>query len=199
MDYKRITYAFVHADIPHLLANIGGQLIFGLLICLELEEKPWIRMAKALTVYLLSVVGGSVAFDYVPEKETCGLVGASAGVFGLCGMLAAEAGLSIVSALATFLTGRNPPDYRSLVWKLILACIKMFLALTLIGIDVYYNLSLPARKRDDGGFTQTLDTLFVHMGGLMSGILVIILLAILNRIFCGETKKQKNDKTFLAT
>ena len=190
MSYRRITYGFVHADTAHLLANIGGQLIFALLICLDVEEKSWIRMAKAFAVYIVSIFGGSIAFDYVPNKEICGLVGASAGVFGLCGMLAAEAIVCILSTLARSPFSRNLIDYNNQVWKVVLACMKLFLSLTLIGIDLYYNFSLSSKEKNDGA-THKIDTLYVHMGGLISGILLIILLEAVNCIFnCRKTNEQ---------
>ena len=71
MDYKRLTYGFIHADTSHLIANIVGQLIFALLICLDIKEKNWVRLVKAILVYTVSILVGSIAFDYVPNKETC--------------------------------------------------------------------------------------------------------------------------------
>ena len=106
-----MTYGFIHADTPHLLANIGGQAIFAILICLDIQEAPWIRMLKASLVYLMSIVGGSMAFDYVPNKETCGLVGASAGVFGLSGMCIVEALICIVSIISKSSFPKNVIEY----------------------------------------------------------------------------------------
>ena len=192
MSYRRISYGFVHADIPHLLANIGGQLIFALLICLDVQEKSWIRMVKAFSVYLVSIFVGSIAFDYVPNKETCGLVGASAGVFGLCGMLAAEAIMSILSTLKRSPFARDLMDYNNQVWKLVLACMKLFLAVILIGLDLYYNFSVPTKEISTRSVTYKLDSLYVHVGGMISGVILILLLEVVKWTFCREINRKIN-------
>ena len=179
-----MTYGFIHADTPHLLANIGGQAIFAILICLDIQEAPWIRMLKAILVYLMSIVGGSIAFDYVPNKETCGLVGASAGVFGLSGMCIVEALICIVSIISKSSFPKNVIEYNDTLMRFILAGVKLFLSLILVGIDLYYNLPSSSSHLVDTDLAKThhLDTLYVHIGGLSSGILIILLNEILTYI-----------------
>ena len=182
MDYRRITYGFIHADTPHLLANIGGQLIFSLLVCLDIRESSWIRLIKAFLIYLFSIGGGSVAFDYVPNKETCGLVGASAGVFGLCGMCAVEGLACVISILSKKPFAKDLKEYNQKLWETVLGGVKLFLALILIGIDLYYNL--PTYSGIDPLDTKsTMDTLYVHLGGLLTGMILISLVEIINCIF----------------
>ena len=185
MDYKRLTYGLIHADTPHLLANIGGQLIFALLICLDVKEKSWVRLVKAIFVYTLSILVGSIAFDYVPNKNTCGLVGASAGVFGLCGLCGIEGLLCIIcthSAASPY--AWNLIEYNNKLWTLVLAGVKLFLCLILIGIDVYYNLPASSHGTPSDGTRNNLDTLYVHMGGCISGIILTCLVELINYIFC---------------
>ena len=186
MDYRRITYGFIHADIPHLMANIGGQLIFALLICLDVKESSWKRMVKAIFVYLISICGGSFAFDYVPNKETCGLVGASAGVFGLCGMCVTEGFFSILSTLTISPFARDLVEYNQKMWKLVFEGVKLFLSLILIGIDLYYNLVTSSKDESNNIVNHHLDTLYVHMGGLISGIILSISFSVIKYILCRE-------------
>ena len=182
MDYRRITYGFIHADTPHLLANIGGQLIFSILVCLDIRESSWIRLIKAFLIYIFSIGGGSVAFDFVPNKETCGLVGASAGVFGLCGMCIVEGFVCVVSILSSRPFARDFTEYNGKLWEIVLGSVKLFLALILVGIDLYYNL--PTDLGNDLISTKNnMDTLYVHIGGLMSGMILISLIEIINCIF----------------
>ena len=182
MDYRRITYGFIHADTPHLLANIGGQLIFSLLVCLDLRESSWLRLIKAFLIYLFSIGGGSVAFDFVPNKETCGLVGASAGVFGLCGMCVIEGLASVISILSSKPFARDLKEYNQKLWEIVLGGVKLFLSLILVGIDLYYNL--PNNSVVDPIHTKNnMDILYVHLGGLLTGMILITLIEIINIIF----------------
>ena len=185
MDYKRLTYGFIHADTSHLIANIGGQLIFALLICLDIKEKNWIRLLKAILVYTVSILVGSIAFDYVPNKETCGLVGASAGVFGLCGLCAIEGLLCIICthSPASPYT-RNLIEYNNKLWTFVFAGVKLFLCLILIAMDVYYNLPTSSNGAHNSGIRNNLDTLYVHMGGFISGIILTCLAEVISYIFC---------------
>jgi hypothetical protein len=142
-------------------------------------------LVKAIFVYTISILVGSIAFDYVPNKETCGLVGASAGVFGLCGVCGTEGLLCIIYTLsASSPYARNLIEYNNKLWTLVLAGVKLFLCLILVGIDVYYNLPASSNQTYNDEHRNNLDTLYVHMGGFISGIILTCLVEIMTYIFC---------------
>ena len=71
-----LTSGFAHASWLHLLVNLYSLWIFGEALEQALGAK------KYLTLYLLSIVGGSVAFFFFSDGW---VVGASGGIFGLMG------------------------------------------------------------------------------------------------------------------
>jgi membrane associated rhomboid family serine protease len=73
--WTAVTYMFVHAGVWHLVANMYGLYLFGPRL-----EHAW-GYRKFAWFYLLCGLGG-VAFDMLFIR-TGGLVGASAGVFGV--------------------------------------------------------------------------------------------------------------------
>lgn len=73
-----VTSGFAHADWLHLLLNMYSLWIFGEAI------ESYIGAKHFLWLYLLSIVGGSLAFIFF-EGGGSWVVGASGGVFGLMG------------------------------------------------------------------------------------------------------------------
>lgn len=71
-----LTSGFAHRDPLHLLLNMYSLWIFGEAI----EE--FVGQKRFLSLYLLSIVGGSVAFIFFDAGS---VVGASGGIFGLMG------------------------------------------------------------------------------------------------------------------
>lgn len=71
-----ITSGFAHSGWLHILLNMYSLWIFGEAI------EQYIGAKKFLTLYLLSIVGGSLAFIFF---DSGWVVGASGGIFGLMG------------------------------------------------------------------------------------------------------------------
>jgi len=108
-----LTSGFAHADWLHILLNMYSLWIFG-------EAIEGIIGAKKFTwLYLLSIVGGSLAFILVEGSDSW-VVGASGGIFGLMG-----AYFIIIRALG----------YRS-SQMLVLIGINVFLGFTNPGIAI---------------------------------------------------------------
>ncbi len=100
---KHLTYMLAHKDQTHLWCNILGQLVLAILLCVDTHKfanldgsgRPsWIdatfKTCKLLIAYFISGLVGAIVFehdvatDILPVKS---IVGSSAGVFGLCGLL----------------------------------------------------------------------------------------------------------------
>ena len=77
--YRLISYAFVHANVLHLLGNMGILLVTGTL----LEKKA--GAAKFLVIYLLSAVYGGILSMQHATGEFTSSVGASGAVYGILG------------------------------------------------------------------------------------------------------------------
>jgi membrane associated rhomboid family serine protease len=79
MPWQVVTYAFVHAGLPHLLFNMFGVYMFGSDV-----ERVW-GQRRFLTYYLTSVVAAAATQMIVASLTGAyyPTVGASGGVFGL--------------------------------------------------------------------------------------------------------------------
>ncbi len=74
----------VHKDPAHLWPNILIQLVLS---AMATVRRPGIvGQLKILFIYALAGFGGGVAYTVLEERTSSALVGASAGVFGLCGL-----------------------------------------------------------------------------------------------------------------
>jgi membrane associated rhomboid family serine protease len=76
--WRIVSASFLHANLDHLLANVGALLALGGLI------EAYDRRLRLPLVYLVSVLGGSVASLALTDKSG---IGASGGVVGLAGYL----------------------------------------------------------------------------------------------------------------
>jgi membrane associated rhomboid family serine protease len=84
--WRMITSGFVHSDnlftdpasVLHILLNMYTLYLFGQVL------EPMLGKARFLALYLLSILGGSVAVLWF-AGPTQGVLGASGGVFGLMG------------------------------------------------------------------------------------------------------------------
>ena len=72
-----LTTGFAHATFIHLALNMYSLWIFGEAI------ENYLGTKKFLTLYLLSILGGSLAFVFADPNGSA--VGASGGIFGLMG------------------------------------------------------------------------------------------------------------------
>lgn len=82
--YRLITAAFLHANLFHLLFNMGALLIFGS------QVERLVGRARFLVVYLMAAVGGSVCSMVFQPTVSLG-VGASGALFGVLGAYLAVA------------------------------------------------------------------------------------------------------------
>lgn len=80
--YSLITSIFMHSGVYHLLINMFGLLMFGLLLEREIGGKKW------LFVYIISGVIGNLGYLVFGENPFVPAVGASGAIFGLIGALA---------------------------------------------------------------------------------------------------------------
>lgn len=72
-----LTYQFSHSGLLHLFGNLALFLVLGILL------EPKIGGLKLLSVFLLSGVGGALAFSLLSPPTVLPMVGASASVMGL--------------------------------------------------------------------------------------------------------------------
>ena len=76
--WRLVTASFLHANLDHLMANVAALLALGGLI------EAYDRRLRLPLVYLLSVLGGSLASLALTDKSG---IGASGGIVGLAGYL----------------------------------------------------------------------------------------------------------------
>lgn len=82
--YRLITAAFLHANLFHLLFNMGAVLIFGP------QVEALVGRARFVVVYLMAAVGGSACSMVFQSPISLG-VGASGALFGILGAYLAAA------------------------------------------------------------------------------------------------------------
>jgi membrane associated rhomboid family serine protease len=82
--FSFFSYMLVHQDAEHLWPNLLIQLVLSGIA--TVRHPGFIGQLKIGLIYALSGYGGGVAYSMLDEKSSIALVGASAGVFGLCGL-----------------------------------------------------------------------------------------------------------------
>lgn len=145
--WELITFQFLHADLGHLLMNSIGLFVFG----------PWMERWwgewKFLCFYLLSGVGGAlffsllVAVNFVPGGVYQGIVGASAGIYGILIGVAVIAPSRVISLLF--------PPISLTMRQLALGVLGISVAAIIFGIG-----------DNEGGEAG-------HLGGAIAGFLLI--------------------------
>jgi membrane associated rhomboid family serine protease len=148
--YQLITFQFLHGSVMHLVLNMIGLYFFGRAV----EEMLGGR--GMLKLYLASgVVGGllqvGLAFA-LPRYFRAGVVGASAGVFGLVAAFATHAPEQPITMLIMFVL---PVTFKLKVVLMIEACISVA---GLLGPLLPYP------------FFQTNIAHGAHLGGMLTGI-----------------------------
>jgi membrane associated rhomboid family serine protease len=150
--YELITFQFMHAGWMHLFGNMIGLYFFGRAMEETLGRKG------VLKLYLLSgTIGGLVqiilAFTF-PLYFAGGVVGASAGVFGLIAAFAARAPNDPITMFIYFF----PVTFQAKFLLLLEACIAL---LGLLGPLIHFT-----------AFTGNIAHA-AHLGGMLTGILYI--------------------------
>jgi len=82
--YRLLTAAFLHANLFHLMFNMGALLIFGS------QVETLVGRARFAVIYLMAAVGGSVCSMVFQPPISLG-VGASGALFGILGAYLAVA------------------------------------------------------------------------------------------------------------
>ncbi len=145
--WEFITFQFLHAHLGHLLLNSIGLFVFG----------PWMERwwgaVKFLCFYLLSGVGGALFFSllvsvkFFPGGNSQGIIGASAGIYGMLVGVAVIAPSLVVTLLF--------PPISLTMRQLALAALAISVAIILFGIG-----------SNEGGEAG-------HLGGAIAGFLLI--------------------------
>lgn len=138
-----VTYAFLHADLEHLLFNMIYLWIFGYLIS-ELLGQRW-----TFLIYLLTALGGSVCYVIFNSDSAIPMLGASGAVSGFQG---AYLGLAVRFSLP-----------HAFVWPLASPVSPTALGI-LVGIWFYLDLS-GSLGSDSGGIAFA-----THLGGFVTGL-----------------------------
>jgi membrane associated rhomboid family serine protease len=155
--YQLVTFQFMHASLWHLLGNMIGLYFFGR----SMEET--LGKKGLLTLYLLSgTIGGllqiALAFTF-PAFFVGGVLGASAGVFGLIAAFATRSPDQPITLLVFFVL---PVTFKAKVLLLIEA------AIAFLGLFGYLT----------GNVAHA-----AHLGGMLTGIFYIRWLGSLTRPF----------------
>jgi membrane associated rhomboid family serine protease len=152
--YQLVTFQFMHAGLWHLLGNMLGLYFFGQAV----EE--FLGKAGLLKLYLASgTIGGflQVAFAFTfPRYFAAGVVGASAGVFGLVAAFATHAPDEPITWLILYVL---PVSFKAKVLLLIEAAFAVF---GLLSPFIYHAMD---------GVAQA-----AHLGGMITGIVYIRML-----------------------
>jgi membrane associated rhomboid family serine protease len=148
--YQLITFQFLHGSVMHLLFNMIGLYFFGRAV----EEI--LGSAGMLRLYLVSgMVGGllqiGLAFA-LPKYFQGGVVGASAGVFGLVAAFATHAPDQPITMLIMFVL---PVTFKLKVFLLIEAAVSVVGLLGPLVPSVYFQTNIAHAA---------------HLGGMFTGI-----------------------------
>jgi membrane associated rhomboid family serine protease len=143
--WRFITFQFLHANLTHLAFNMLALFFFGPLM------ESYLGRARYLAFYLLCGAAGPMSYllfyglHVAAESQNSGLIGASAGVFGV--LIAAS---QVLPNAKVLIYGIIPARLRSVAWML-------------LGIAVY---TVFTNGRNAGGEAA-------HLGGAALGYLLI--------------------------
>jgi membrane associated rhomboid family serine protease len=148
--YQLLTFQFLHGSPMHLLLNMLGIYFFGRAVEQMLGSRGMLRL------YLASgVVGGllqiGLAFAF-PKVFSAGVVGASAGVFGLIAAFATQAPDQPITMLILFVL---PVTFKAGVFLIIEACISVAGVLGPFLPYAYFHSNVAHAA---------------HLGGMLTGI-----------------------------
>ena len=138
-----LTYAFLHANLEHLVFNLLYLWVFSFLVG-ELLGQRWV-----IAIYLLTAISGSICYVIFNAESTIPMLGASGAVSGFEG---AYLGLAVRSTI--------PPAF---VWPLARP-ISPFTLGALAVIGVCLDLSGTINPGDSNTAFAT------HLGGFLGGI-----------------------------
>ena len=135
-----LSMGFLHGNNQHFLQNMLNLLIVGIL----LERK--VGSSKFISIYLLSIIGGSVNSDVLKEDSPVTVsVGASGGLYGLAAAMCVE-------------TLRSGTKFQKLS-----------------SLATFASQAIPAIQGDQGIMPSRTDH-GTHLGGLVAGTVATMLL-----------------------
>jgi membrane associated rhomboid family serine protease len=148
--YQLLTFQFLHGSIMHLLLNMIGLYFFGRAV------EQMLGSMGMLKLYLTSGgVGGilHVGLSFaLPKFFNAGVVGASAGVFGLIAAFAASAPDQPITLLVLFIL---PVTFKAGVFLIIEACISLGGVLGMLLPYSFFHSNIAHAA---------------HLGGMLTGI-----------------------------
>ncbi len=177
-EYLRyFSYMFAHESQSHLWSNVatGVTLAWFASASSSSRRSGIAGQMELLCVYLLSGFGGGVAFKAATASSSAdvGLVGGSAGVFGLAALCIVDSVVDLVSILSpcskiASYSSMSKSSNNSSSHLLILTA-RSLAAAVVIGFDLYSALSRHSVPSD---------VLAVHLGGLFAGAVVSVCLSL---------------------
>ena len=186
------SYMFTHFGDAHLWSNVAMQVTWGLFASAG-GHRTGGDIAGTLEValvYLLAVFGGGVAFRsrhaaLGSMSDVDGLVGSSAGGFGLAGLALLDTGVDGVGLV------RRKCKMGPFSWvPLVVAVVRSFATPVLLFYDLF------GLGSDD---LDRKDTILVHLAGVASGLLVATFVRAFKavvRLAKEERKKKRKELAF---
>ena len=176
--FRYLGYMFLHANLPHLLPNIGIQILLSFFavqykssqLQMGNGSNTMLMMQahlRVLFVYFSAILISSIGY-YLRNPEGT-LIGCSAGVFGLAGICLIDAFNEAIIYLKEVKTASRTS------YEIIMMIVRFFIPLLLVFVDILFD-------EDD-------ESKIVHLIGLISGSV----LGIVWKMFeCCLTKFREN-------
>lgn len=164
------SYIFFHENVSHLWLNVAVQVVTSIMI--SFKHSCWIGCLEVVVVYFLAGLAGALSFQYVAQ-EPIRLIGSSASVYGLIGISVVDTFQDLAQWIRISFAIEHQ-SYSSIDDQEANAChssiIIFFIRTTVSGacitIDIYQFLE----SEDPSKIQQ-----YVHLGGLICGIVLDIL------------------------
>jgi membrane associated rhomboid family serine protease len=199
--HRHLTYMLAHEDDSHLWSNIIGQLVLAVVLCLQMADElgrltwgdAFRRAAKVLSTYAVSGYCAALIFDWSHRQgpRAKSLIGASAGVFGLCGLVCIETVQDFLRLLwmAQYEQFDRCAGFMTITRSLIVGCI--------VAADLYQAVQWTLLPRSRA------ETLQVHFHGLVVGLSLGILSKLISHVyssyciscFCRRSHGRLNDSS----
>lgn len=174
---RYFSYMLVHESQSHLWSNVATEITLAWFAsAATTTRRGFTGQLELILVYLLSGFCGGLAFKAVTSglESDVGLVGGSAGVFGLAGLCFVDSIADLSGMLAHKWKKMRNSSYanleavitpsRSSTTRILLLVSRSSAALVIVGFDIYSAVFR------DGGFSHNKDVFSVHLGGLAAGV-----------------------------
>lgn len=165
--WRMITYLFLHGNTAHLLLNVGALYIFG-----KSVERMYGTFRFMIIFFVSGFLSGLVQITLIPNEPAIGASGAILGIFG-----AAIAGIVKLKDVIP-----NNVRQSELRWMLGVAIAQVL-------FDQLVNNIAAATDKSGAGVRIAA---FAHMGGIVAGFIVGMLLPLKKNI---DWQPKENDKS----